>query len=807
MKNFFSLICLGFSLLVNAQDTHSIKGKLIDENQTAVAFANLALHSQADSSLVKVETTDLDGLFEIRNISKGDYFLKVLFVGYDELNLSISVIDQDVDLATQSILPTSVELQTATITAKRAMVEVKPDRTVFNVQGTINAAGDNGLELLRKAPGVILDNNDNINVLGRAGVLVYVDGKRLPLSGDDLTNYLRNLTADQIDRIDIISNPGAKYEAEGNAGIIDIRLKKNENHGMNGSLSNTTTVGRRERYNNSFNGNYRNAIMNVYGMASYYHGTHFENFSFRDFQNGLDLQKKTDLDLLNKTISYRLGTDFYLGNNQTVGFLINGSDGTQDGVTTSRDVIARTGSMAGIDSILIAGNNFEGDQKSNTFNINYVSSQENNSLNIDLDYGRYRNETYYEQPNAYFNENETELLSRNDVENDTPVKIDIYTFKVDYETNALNGKLGIGTKLSRVNTNNTFLFYNVPVSTPVFNDRRSNIFDYDEKVYALYAQYNRTLNEKWALSAGLRSETTDAQGDLTAFIPELEEDPVELDYTDLFPSFGLTYSLVQGNTWAFNIGRRINRPDYNVLNPFEWQISEISFSKGNPNLQPEIVNNVELGYTLKWRYNFKLSYSITTNQITRLIAPDDRDVRAGFINWDNLAEQRIVSFNISAPVTITNWWNAYVNINAIRQDNQADYGDGDIIDLQAFSYSLYQQQTFTLPKGYTVELSGWFSGPGIWGGVFLYNESWALNIGVQKKFFQDRLNVKLTANDIFYEAWWDGYSEFGGLRSEGMGLNDTQNVSLSLTYSFGNNKVKSRDRQTGLEAESNRVGG
>jgi len=358
-----------------------------------------------------------------------------------------------------------------------------------------------------------------------------------------------------------------------------------------------------------------------------------------------------------------------------------------------------------------------------------------------------------------------------------------------------------------VGTKNTFLFFDEIDNEEVRNNTRSNLFDYDENVYAAYLSYSGKLNDKISYSAGLRSEATDAMGNLTAFRDDLQEEPVDINYLSFFPSAGITYALNQqkGNTIALNYGRRINRPDYNVLNPFRNQISQLSYEKGNPFLRPEIVDNMEVGYTLAYRYNFKLAYSKTSDQITRLIGPDDIDPRAGFIGWDNLAKKTVISFNASLPFTVTKFWNAFFNVNASHINNQADYGDNGTIDLQIFNYSFFQQQTFKLPGAYTFEVSGYFSGPGIWGGVFKYDENWSLNLGLQKKFFRDQLNVKLSANDLFYQTGWTGNSEFNGQRSEGSGNWDSRNVALSLSYAFGNQKVKSRKRKTGLSDEAERV--
>jgi hypothetical protein len=188
-----------------------------------------------------------------------------------------------------------------------------------------------------------------------------------------------------------------------------------------------------------------------------------------------------------------------------------------------------------------------------------------------------------------------------------------------------------------------------------------------------------------------------------------------------------------------------------------------------------------------------------------LIGPDDFDPRAGFIGWDNLSKQTVISFNASLPFTVTKSWDAFANISASHINNQADYGDDGSVDLQAFSYTIFQQHTFKLPGKVTFEVSGYFAGPGIWGGVFEYDESWALNLGLQKKFLADQLNVKLSANDIFFQSGWQGQSDFNGQLSVGNGNWDSRNVALSLSYAFGNQKVKSRKRKTGLSEEAGRV--
>ncbi len=808
MKHSLTLLIL-LVQIIGQLNAATIKGQLQDADGAAVEFANVALYSSADNSMAKAGITDEAGLFGMQGIEAGSYYLVASFVGYPDLrkdDITLSA-DEQLDLGVLAFGAASVELSEVTVKASRAMVEVKPDRTVFNVEGTINSVGDDALGLLRKAPGVTVDNNDNINVLGRSGVLLYVDGKRLPLTGDDLSNYLQNLPAEQIDRFDIITNPGAKYEAEGNAGIIDIRLKRDKSLGANGSLSGSFSHGRHHRYNLSGTGNYRNKAMNIFGTLGTGDGAGFNDLVFRGTQNGFLLDEEINIKHDWDYYNYRLGTDFFLSDKHTLGFLINGGMNDRSHSSTDRVEIALEKTPTVIDSILVAGSEDTNPRDRNSFNVNYrFDNKKERTVNIDLDYGKFKNDSERFQPNQYYDATEQILLSEVINNFETPSDIDIYTAKLDFEDKLLDGKIGLGSKFSKVISDNTFLFFDVLGGNPIRNDERSNIFKYDEMVYAGYVNYSRQINDKWSFSAGLRAEQTEATGDLKAFKEELQEPPVELSYLDWFPSAGLTWQVAPMHTLALNYGRRINRPDYEVLNPFNNRLSELSYQKGNPFLNPEIVNNIELGYTLKYRYNFKLAYSKTTDQITRLIAPDEVDPRAGFITWENLAKQTTIGFNASLPMQFHEKWNAYFNLSASYLDNQADYGEGAVVDLQAFTYNIYSQHTFDLPWKLKGEISGWFSGPGIWGGVFKYDTSWSLNAGLQRRFLQDRLNVKLGVSDIFFESGWSGTSAFNGLESTGRGNWDSRRGSISISYRFGNQNVKSRKRKTGLEDEADRVG-
>ncbi len=797
---------LAVLLCTSASAQHTLSGTTNDSDGNPVSFANVALYRSADSSLVKVELTDDAGGFTLSNLIGGTYALVVTYLGAADLRLDDFHLEADLDLGILELAPAGIDLQGATVTATRALVEVKTDRTVFNVQGTINATGNNGLELLRMTPGVDVDNNENILVLSRSGVLVYVDGRRLPLSGVDLSNYLRNLTAEQIDRIEVITSPGARYEAEGNAGILDIRLKKAEDEGANGSVAATGSQGRYARYTLNGNGNYRSRSLNAFANVSYN--------AYETFTRTLGDSRQNEFRLIDYlyskpqsyTPAFRAGVDYFLSKKSTLGILYTGQyeDNRRDVVNSTE--IYQLGTFGGRpDSILLGGVDGRGQHNQSTLNLNYsLAIGKGQALNVDLNQGRFRNDDVLDQPNRFVTP-DGQLLSVQDNYFDTPRDIDIYTAKLDYDFPLGKGAASAGAKFSSVRTENTFLFYAGLSENPTLIPSNSNRFTYDEKVYAGYISYGASLSEKVSYSGGLRVEATDALGELTALDPSQAEPDVSFNYVSFFPNAALSYAVAEGHTLNFSYGRRINRPDYNVLNPFRVQLNKLSYERGNPRLRPEIVNNFEVGYTLAGRYNFKLGYSRTADQITTLYSPDTIDTRAAFMTYANLAEQQIFSLNASGPVQITDWWRLYMNASASYINNQADYGEEGMVDLQVFNYRLITQQTFTLPWKLTGEITGYYFGPGVAGATLVYQDFGMLGVGLQRGFLNNQLSVKLSGSDLLLTNLFNGTSDFNGLVTTLDVLRDSRRVALSLSYDFGNQKVRSRRRQTGLDEEAGRV--
>ena len=798
--------------------TATVAGRVLDDAAAPLAYANVVLYAAADSAIVKVEVTDDAGAYLVPGIEPGRYFIGVKYVGLPDANSPAFGLAAGQDRVQPDIAfaPQAEELAVATVTAQRRIVEIKADRTVFNVEGTINAAGGDGMSLLRKAPGVVVDNNDNIIVMGRSGVLVYIDGKRSPLAGEALTAFLRGLPAEQIDRIDIITNPGAKYEAEGNAGIIDIRLKKNESWGSNGSLSSTVSQGERFRGNLSATLNHREGAFNTFATGGVYTGENFNRTFFDRTQGGLAISDDIDNDNDWRGGNLKVGTDYRFAERHTLGVQVNGNYNDGNSLAVTRATFARAATPDQIDSVLVSRSIDDNERFNLAGNLNYrYDDAKGQTLNLDLDYGAFRRESFSSLPNQYFGPDGETERSRIDYAFDTPSAINIYTATADYERPLLGGKFGGGAKYTRVVSDNTFGFFEMIGGEERMNGERSNVFVYDEAVAAAYVNYVRDFGpdapsgrgKAFSLSSGLRAEQTRALGELTVLDGSEATMPVDRDYLNFFPNVGLTWAAAEKHTLALSYGRRINRPDYQNLNPFLSFASLVIFEQGNPLLRPEIVNTVELAHTFAYRYTTKLSYSRTEDQITRLIRRADFDERGQYITWENLANQTVVALNVSVPTQLAEWWETYLSATGNYTRNEADYPDGSSIDLSAFNFNFYNQHTFSIGGGWKAEVSGWFAGPGIWGGTFETKAMGALNVGAQKKLLNDKLRLRVAVDDILFTSGWRGFSDFGGTTFNGGGNWDSRRASVSLTYNFGNDKVKVRQRKTGLDDAAGRVGG
>ncbi|MES2431638.1 MAG: TonB-dependent receptor [Bacteroidota bacterium] len=788
-----------------AQSPAKINGT-VSNNSKPLPSATVSLLKGKDSSLVKADVTDAAGKYSLAVNNPGDYLLMYSVVGYEKkYSEKFDVADgATIDMDPVVLELSNTQLKGVTVTAKKPMIEVKADKTIFNVENSINATGSNALELLQKSPGVQVDNNENISMKGKTGVKVYVDGKMLQLDSKDLAAYLKSINSNDIEAIEMITNPSAKYDASGNAGIVNLRLKKNKKYGTNGSATVGYVQGVTPKGNASVNLNHRDKKVNVFGNVSGNVGTYQDELKLSRIQQDTLYDQRSVNKHKRNTINVKAGADFFVNAKHTLGVMATTSYTDNEFSSNSKTPIYYNPTKEFVKR-LQAFNTIPGSRTNANFNFNYrYVDTSGREINFDADYGLFRGVGRSRQPNYYYDNNDNLLYSVIN-QNYTPTDIDIRTAKVDAEQRLWKGKLGYGAKVSFVTTKNTFDFFNESGGNLVKILDKSNSFKYDENVNAAYLNYQEQLNAKWSMQAGVRMEQTNSDGELTRADGVIQADnKVKKSYLDFFPSGALSWTVNQKNSLSLTYSRRIDRPTYQDLNPFENKLDELTYIKGNAFLRPQYTNSIELTHTFKGMINTTVGYSKVKDYATEVT---DTIKNATFLQQQNLATQQILNFNISTPLMIKKWWNGYANFWYNYQMFDGAIGENEI-HINIPSYGAYMQHTFTLGKDYTSEISGWYNGPSIWGGTWRTKPQGGVDVGFQKSLLKKKATLKLSVTDIFFTAPWKSINDFGGVYIDAGGNWESQTLRLNFTWRFGNSQVKaSRQRKTGLENEAKRIKG
>jgi iron complex outermembrane receptor protein len=789
----------------------TISGVVSDGQGKPMAGSTVSLLRAADSSVLKLAVTKEDGRFVFTGAKEGRYLLGVTHVGHaNYMSMPFDVAAADVTVPSIALGKGGSDLKGVTVTARRPMVEVKADKTILNVEGTINSVGNDALELLRKSPGVTVDKDDNISLSGKNGVQVYIDGRPSPLSGADLAAYLKSLQSAQIEAIELITNPSAKYEAAGNAGIINIRLKRNKSLGANGSVNAGWNIGTFAKYNAGGSLNYRNKKWNLFSNYNYNRNNNENYFNlFRTTAVDTSFNQRSRMRFKGSGHGFKAGADFFANSRNTFGVMVNGNIGDNTFRSFNRTEIAFIPTNT-IDRLLFANNQTAAERRNVNFNTNYrFADTSGHELNLDLDYGLYRNTSNQLQPNNIYDASGNTFKEAEIFNMLTPSDIDIYSLKADYEQNFKGGKLGIGTKISFVETDNTFQRLNISNSGSV-EDNHNN-FKYTENINALYVNYNKQFKKGFMIQAGLRAENTHSQGHSQGFRWDYEErkkltidSTLDRRYTDLFPSASVTLNKNPMKQWSITYSRRIDRPSYQNLNPFEFNLDKYTFQRGNTGLRPQYTNSFGITNTYKYKLTTALNYSHVSDVFA--VVPDNEGTK-GFIITKNVATQDIVSLNISLPFSYK-WYSLFGNLNSYYSHFKGDIGKGNKVDLDVVSFNLYAQQTFKLDKNTTAEISSFYSAPSVWQGTLKSKEMWGIDLGLQRTILKGKATVKTSVTDIFKTMSWAGTSNVTGQILQVNGGWESRQFRLNLNYRFGNNQVKAaRQRKTGLEDENKRTQG
>ncbi len=802
MKHFLFAITL---LLVSAWTTKAqhISGFVLQSNGSPQEFATVTLNKAGDSTLVMGAVTGADGGYDFKQPKNGSYFIQVSMIGMEKVSGPVFVFSgTSLKMENMTLKETAAQLSQVTITAKRPVLEVKADKTIMNVEGTINSTGLNALELLRKAPGVTIDNEDNISIKGKNGVKFLIDNREVPLDSKSLAQQLKGMQASEINNIEIITNPSARYDASGNAGIINIKLKKNKALGTNGNAGFEYIQGITPKI--GFNGriNHRQEKYNAFASYNNHYGIWHNEQNYDRLQNGVSFVQQANTEYYSKWNSARAGADWFINPKNTFGILVDGSTNPFEFTSDSYTYIGVPSDNNRVDSILKAGNLITNDRYNMSVNLNYMYSDTNGRiLSFDLTRGHYNLKGTSNQPNNYYTPAFV-LLNQFIYHTYTPTRIDITTAKGDYEQKFWKGTLSGGFKVSIVGTDNTYDFYNVIGGNEIKDNDISNRFKYTEQTNALYVNFVRDFG-KLNVQAGLRLENTDYTGEL---ITSTQQNGMKIDdnYTKLFPSAALTYMFTQ--KWGVNLtySRRIDRPSYQDLNPFEFRLDELTYEKGNPDLKPQFTHSIELSPLIMGQPLIKFGYSRTSDLFTRIV--DTTNTNATFITNDNVAEQDNYSVSINLPTPIRKWWDGMISFTAYRSDYKATIREGFQFEKSIEAINIYAEQNFRLPKGFSIQLSGWYNSKGMMGTI-AFEPQGTMDAGIKKKFMNDRAEIGLRAGDILNTAGWKGENLFTpGLVMLAHGSWEARMVVLNFSMRFGSQDVKNaRQRRSGFEEESRRI--
>ncbi|WP_367915478.1 TonB-dependent receptor [Leadbetterella sp. DM7] len=801
--------------LALARTTFQVSGNVKSAGGEALSFANIFLYKSSDSTFYKAAAADTDGKFLIDDVESSSYYLKVSSVGYEDFFTPPFVINKEnpaVSFSDISLKESATQLQGVQVTAKKPFIEQHLDKMVLNVENSISASGSTALEILEKAPGVIVDRqNDQIRIRNKSGVVVMIDGKINYMSSEALAQYLGNLPSDQIASIEIITNPSSKYDAAGNSGIINIRLKKNQIYGTNGTVSASAGTGILEnstkdlyRGNTNLTLNHRNARWNLFGNAGtgrnrWYNDNHFWRTLY--FEN-----TRTDFDQYTQRIGggefyyAKLGADYFLTEHTTIGLqadynLWNGAMNSK-GLT---GVDRMTGGET-VTTSLIPGSSRTMGNRNFSSNFSIRHKVEEKEISFDLDYSGYRNTSDQVFTNKYYSQAATpDSVTRQWIIQ--PTNINIYSAKLDFTVPFENKlKLDFGAKTTFVDADNNFTYQDFLESGWQRNLNRSNHFQYKENINALYTSAGYQKG-KWSLQAGLRAEHTVSDGNSITL--DLRN---KRSYLNVFPTGFVNYKLSEDHALKYAYSRRIDRPNYDNLNPFIFYLDPYFYVMGNPGLRPQFTNSNEMTYSYKGEYSATLAYADTRQMINEVIIQDAK-TGTNISQNQNIARLKSYSAVFSVPLKINNWWSSQNNFNVFHNRYTDNNLSGNPLNNSGFIFGLNTTHTLTLPDSWSAEVNYWYYSPGIFGVFRQTKAQHSFNPGIQKTFPGKKAKLKLNVNDLFLTSFFQGYVDNGDVNLKISNRWNARRIALTFTYNFGNQNVKSVNRSTASEEAKKRAGG
>jgi hypothetical protein len=813
---YLSLFTFLFLYAVQTATAHTgrISGRVTDDLGKPVSLVSVLLLSIADSELVRTALTDEKGEYALTPANAGAYVVKVRMLGYATyISTAVEVRDQDIELPVIELSRVSNELEAVAIRAQKQFIEVHADKLVVNVESSIVNAGSTALEVLAKSPGVTVDNNDNISLKGKQGVTVMINGKIQPISGQDLANMLKNMSSNNVETIELISNPSAKYDAAGTGGIINIKLKRDKKMGLNGSVNGTYAQGVYGKANGGLNLNYRNKKVSMFAN---YNASNREGFNHltldRTFYSAGDFAGKYDQDnnYLYHIVSGQggLGMDYSLSSKTTVGFAVSGesTDFRRDAYNYS--VITDSATRLPL-SHFVTTNSAPNNWTNQTVNLNlrHAFDSTGRSLSVDVDYATYPSSNQQDYTTTYYDDlsdgtsvpaAQLPVIFHGDLSGTTNIR----SVKADYNT-AINGNLKVemGGKASYVTSDDDLKFYNKIKDELVPDSLRTNHFVYKENINAAYLNFSRDWTH-WSTQLGLRAEQTVASGNS---VWPTGDSSFTRNYTQLFPSFAVQRHLDKDNDLGITLSRRIERPNYEQLNPATSYLDPTTYKAGDPWLLPALSYSAELSHVFRQKLITNLNYTRTSRPITEVIQPSLTERKVTIQTQKNLTSMSYYGMSGAYQFRFFNWWTNTTNVNVYYAQYTGNIA-GTQLNKGKATYNASSTNSFLLPDNWSAEISGYYQAPQQYG-YMLIRPQWMLNMGIQKNLFDKRATVRVNATDIFWHGYPRAISNYNDYRESFVAKRDTRQVAMSFTYRFGKRTLPpSMRHRGGAEDEKRRAG-
>lgn len=802
----FIICILLFPLLGFSQGSRSVSGVVKDSLGQPLSFVSVSLMNTIDSSLVKSDLSTEQGVFDIPVNKGGDYFLTVYFSGYKKYSSPhFSLTENESKTFNDIRLKASVKnLSEVEIVVQKPFVEHFADKTVVNVENSIVSSGSNVLEVLERSPGVSVDQDGNIALKGKQGVNVMIDGKPMQMSSEQLASYLKGMPAAMVEKIELITNPSSKYDASGTAGIIDIKTKKGRKDGFNASVYANYGQGVYEKISAGANFNFKKKKFNWFGnydfvkkrdfydlrldRTFYTNGKPITSYSQHNFVMFPDIQHLA-----------KLGCDVYASDKTTVGFVAGGTFNhfTSEGFSNSKT----------FDGENVLQNYFDTDNDSkeardNAFanlNFKHTIDTAGQEIKADLDYVNYLNPISQNFRNTYRDPNGNSFLPPTSIRTNVDANLVIYSAKLDYvKLFSKTLKLEAGIKSSYVTADNDKVFYNTANGIETLDTGKTNHFLYEENINAAYADLSKDF-KRLSLQLGLRGEQTMVNGNqVTSHIKFTRR------YAQLFPSAFVLYKVTPKNNISVSYSRRISRPNYQSLNPFILYVDPTFYKQGNPYLEPELSDNIELSYIYDDNLSVMPYYSHSTRSISAVLLQDD-------VNKITVQTEQNMNFvdyyGLSVNFTLKpfKWWNSFWDLQ-LYNGSYTGVQQGEQYTRSNTVFSINTTNSFIFKKGFSAELSYFYKTRELYS-VLDINPSSSLNVGIKKTFLNKKLVTKFSVTDLLFQNNTSGSVVFSSINEKFYRTRDTRVVNFSLTYIIGKGgSSASLRRQSGAEDEKKRAG-